>query len=103
MSLETFVRVAIDDVGKRMRNISNILFQTGPEDTGTNQTVYQEVVTRAADDGTILDTMGWVETARDKYMRRLSEDTLNNLQSLVSLLGGPLAIPETFPTVPLGE
>jgi len=82
---EGYVRVAVDSTGKYIRNQELLIKQAD----GTYLLVEQQVVTRAADDGTILDTLEWVETARELYMRRLAEDSLTALQTLASLLGAP--------------
>lgn len=95
---EGFVRVALDSTGKYIRNIELLVKQ--PD--GTYLLVEQQAVTRTADDGTILDTMGWVETSREGYMRRIAEATLEAEQAIVALLGGPFAAPVP-PTVSLGE
>jgi len=70
--------------------------------TGSPLTVEQEVVTRAADDGTILDTLRFVESERDRLLRGIAEQQLDALQQLVALLGGPFD-PYEFPTITLGE
>lgn len=85
--------------GKNIRNQELPIRQ--PD--GTVLTVEQQNVTRTADDGTILDTMSWIETSREKYMRLIAEDIQVNLQTLVGLMGGPFDGPSDPPTAPLGE
>ena len=82
---ETYTQVAPDSSGDKIRNIQNTIRTTD----GSTNDVSQQVITRAADDGTILDTIAFVETERDKYMRRLAEDTLvalNRLNDLLSVI-----------------
>lgn len=88
---EGYVRVAPDSTGKYIRNIELLVKQ--PD--GTYLTVEQQVVTRAADDGTILDTLGLVENVHDQLMRKLAEDTLIKLQEVSDLLLNALDTPTT--------
>jgi hypothetical protein len=84
----SFVQVAADGSGKKVRNFQNDV----AANDGTVNTVQQQVVTIASEDGTVLSTSSFVETERDKYMRRLAEDTLQAInrsnELLVAILNG---------------
>lgn len=94
-----FIRAAVDDPnGKPVRNIVNDVVQ--PD--GTTLSVYQQVITRAMDDGTVLDSTGFGETGQQAYMRRLSEQILEATQAIAAAVGGSFSLPIP-PTVIPGE
>jgi hypothetical protein len=95
---EGFVRVAPDSTGKYIRNVELLVQQ--PD--GTYLVVEQQVITRATDDGRILDSGGLAETGREVAVRQLLEETLLAIHDLVATLGGPLALPQP-PTVTQGD
>lgn len=94
---EDSVKVAVAGSGKDLRNRNVTVQQTD----GTFLTVQQEVVTRAADDGTILDTLGWVENNYQRAMRGYMESLLDVMQAIAAQ-GGILPINDP-PTVIPGE
>lgn len=73
MSDESFIQVAPDSIGKKMRTRVDSI----PQPDGTVATVHTEVTQGRPE---------WDESARDVYMRQLAENSLLALTQIVNLL-----------------